>query len=194
MEQDQLFILTRLKKGHESAFRVVYDRYHQRIYGFSLKFTHSAEDAQEVVQNTFIKLWQHRAQIDPKQPLEPYLYQIAKNENLKFLQKVARNKDLRDQLHQRMNSLVSTTEQEVIFTEYTAIAQQAIALLPPKRKLVYELSHQQGKTTREIATYMGTTPQTVRQQLAQALHFIKIYLKQHADLSLGLLMALLAQF
>ncbi|MGB3585227.1 MAG: hypothetical protein WBA23_01745 [Tunicatimonas sp.] len=49
MEQDQFFNLTRLRKGHEPFFRAVYDHYHQRIYGFSLKFTHSAEDVQEVV-------------------------------------------------------------------------------------------------------------------------------------------------
>lgn len=195
MDSDQKFsvILNRLKKGYEDAFRIVYDRYHQQIYGFSLKFTHSPEDARGIVQNTFTKLWQHRTQLDPQRPLEPYLYQIAKNENLKFLQKAAQNKTLREHLYQRMDSSTSTVEQEIILAEYTSIAQRAIDLLPPKRKLVYEMAQQQGKTTREIASYMGITPQTVRFQLAQALRFIKLYLKQHADLSLGVLLTLLAR-
>ncbi|MGD1891988.1 MAG: RNA polymerase sigma factor [Cyclobacteriaceae bacterium] len=196
MSSDQNFfnVLDRLKKGREDAFRVVYDRYHQQIYGFSLKFTHSPEDALEIVQNTFTKLWQHRTQIDPQRPLEPYLYQIAKNENLKFLQKAAQHKTLREHLYQQMNPPASTVEQDLILAEYTSIAQQAIDLLPPNRKLVYEIAQQQGMTTREIAAYMGITPQTVRLQLAQALRFIKLYLKRHADLSLALLLAFAARF
>ncbi|MEM8967643.1 MAG: RNA polymerase sigma-70 factor [Bacteroidota bacterium] len=193
MNREQPTIITRLKKGHQDAFRAIYDRYHQQIYGFSLKFTHSPEDAQEITQNIFYRLWQHRTKIDPQRPLEPYLYQIAKNENLKFLRKVAQDKSLRDQLYQQMNDSTPTAEQEMIFAEYTSIAQRAISLLPPKRKLVYEMAQQQGKTIREIASLMEITPQTARFQLTQAISFIKHYLKQHADLTLTLIVALLTQ-
>ena len=191
---DASYLVSRLRKGDERAFRTLYDTYHQRLYGFSLKFTHSSEDAQEVVQNTFLKLWEYRARLDPKRPLEPYLYQIAKNENLKYLQKVARNAPLREAAYQQMKSASSTVEQDVIFAEYEAIAERAVASLPPKRKLVYEMAHQQGKTVKEIAATMGISSQTVRTQLTQALQAIKVYLKQHADISFSLAFALLTRF
>lgn len=184
-------LVSRLRKSDEQAFRTLYDTYHQRLYAFSLKFTHSSEDAQEIVQNTLLKLWQNRARLDAQRPLEPYLYRIAKNENLKFLHKVAHHHSLRTVMHQRMSTTAASPEQDTIFDEYQAIAKQAIALLPPKRKLVYEMTHQQGKTVKEIAAAMGVSSQTVRTQLNQALQSIRGYLKQHADISFGLLLALL---
>ena len=180
-----------LQQGDEHAFRALYDTYHQRLYQFSLRFTHSSEDAKEIVQNTFLKLWQHRARLDPQRPLEPYLYRVAKNENLKFLQKIAHHHDLQKMVYQRMEVTAASPEQDAIFVEYQIIAAQAIAALPPKRKLVYEMMHEQGKTVKEIAAVMGISVQTVRTQLSQALQSIRGYLKQHADISL--LLALLTE-
>ena len=184
-------LVNRLKKSDEQAFRRLYDTYHQRLFAFSLKFTHSSEDAKEIVQNTLLKLWQNRGRLDASCPLEPYLYQIAKNENLKYLNKVANRNSLRVVMHQRMSATTASPEEDAIFGEYQAIAERAIALLPPKRKLVYEMMHQQGKTVKEIAAAMGVSAQTVRTQLNQALQSIRGYLKQHADISFGLLLALL---
>lgn len=184
---DTTSLVNRLNKGDELAFRKLYDTYHQRLCAFSYKFTHSWEEAQEVVQNVFLKLWEHRRRLDPNRPLEPYLYRIAKNENLKYLQKVARSSTLREAIHQRMQSAASSAEQNLIFAEYEAIAERAVASLPPKRRLVYEMAHQQGKTVKEIATAMGISSQTVRTQLAQALQSIRVYLEQHTDISFVLL-------
>ncbi len=184
-------LVNRLKKSDEQAFRRLYDTYHQRLFAFSLKFTHSSEDAKEIVQNTLLKLWQNRHRLDASRPVEPYLYQIAKNENLKYLNKVAHRNSLQVVMHQRMSSSTASPEEDAIFGEYQAIAERAIALLPPKRKLVYEMMHQQGKTVKEIAAAMGVSAQTVRTQLNQALQSIRGYLKQHADISFGLLLALL---
>lgn len=191
---DIFLLVNQLKGGDERAFRTLYDTYHQRLYGFSLQFTHSPEDAKEVVQNTFLKLWEHRARLDAERSLEPYLYRIAKNENLKYLRKIARRHHLREAAHRRMEPAVASVEQDVIFAEYEAIAERALAKLPPKRRLVYEMAHQQGKTVKEIATAMGTSSQTVRTQLIQALHTIRGYLKQYADIGFSLWLALLTEF
>lgn len=182
----------RLQQGDEKAFRQVYDTYHQRLYAFSLRFTRAPEDAKEVVQNTFLKLWQHRARLDAARPLEPYLYRIAKNENLKFLQKAAHHHVGQEAISPRNERTAASPEQEMIFAEYQAAAGRAIASLPPKRKLVYEMTHQQGKSVNEVAFAMGISAQTVRTQLAQALQSIRVYLKQHANITL-LLAALLAK-
>ena len=184
-------LVSRLKKSDEQAFRSLV-RYVSPAPLRLLAEVHPLFGrCQEVVQTTLIKLWQNRARLDAGRPLEPYLYRIAKTENLKYLQRVAHHHSQRAVMHQRMSPTTASPEQDTIFNEYQAIAARAIALLPPKRKLVYEMTHQQGKTVEEIATAMGVSSQTVRTQLTQALQSIRGYLKQHTDISFGVLLALL---
>ncbi len=184
---------TLLKRGDARAFRTLYDTHHHKLYNFSLTFTHSSDDAKEVVQNVFYRLWQYRKSIDPKRPIEPYLFRIAKHENMKFLKEIAKRDDLCRVMYERMQLSTASPEQDIIFEEYQIIAQQAIQALPPKRRLVYEMSCQQGKDANEIAHVMNISPKTVRVQLMQAIRFIRGYIKQHADLSLSALITFLYQ-
>ncbi|MEQ9438695.1 MAG: RNA polymerase sigma-70 factor [Cyclobacteriaceae bacterium] len=188
-----LLLAEKLRKGDKQAFRQVYDRYHQQLYAFSLRFTRSSEDAKEVVQAVFLNLWKYRSNLKSHRSLEPYLYQIARNENLKLLQKIAKDTSLREKMSQRLPLSSLRTEEEIVYSEYEAIARKAIALLPPKRKLIYEMTYQQGKTVKEVAVAMGISVQTVRTQLSQAINAIKNYLQQHADISFGMVCALLPQ-
>ncbi len=172
--QDEKLIIKRLKNGDEQAFRTIYDVYHLKLYSFSLKFVHDPETAREIVQNVLLKIWRNRSTLNLKLSFQAYLFKIARNENYKYLKKAAREDSLKEELIQRALPTQSTVEDHLIFTEYQAMAHKAIELLPPKRRLVFEMA-QQGLTHEEIALELGISVHTVRAQLANATQSVKDY-------------------
>lgn len=172
--QHDAYIVKRLKKGDEQAFRAIYDSYHHKLYNFSLKFVHADETAKEIVQNVFLKIWHNRRKLNPQLSFQAYLFKIAKHENFKYLKKAARDASLKEELIHRCLSTAAPVEDDLLFSEYQAMASKAIALLPPKRRLVFELA-QQGLTLEEIAQELGISVHTVRSQLAHATRSVKDY-------------------
>lgn len=171
--QDEAHIV-KLKQGEEQAFRIVFDTYHHRLFTFSMKFVHDEETAKEIVQNVFLKVWRNRRKLNPALSFQAYLFKIAKHENFKYLKKAARDASLKEELIHRCLSATTPIEDDLIFTEYQAIANKAIALLPPKRRLVFEMA-QQGLTHGEIARELGISVHTVRSQLAHATQSVKAH-------------------
>ena len=184
--------LTRVKRGDERAFRELYNALHQSMYAFSLRFTHSSDDAKEVVQNVFLRLWKYRSRIDPSQPIEPYLYQITKHENLKFLRQAARQATLREHAPPLPASRAGG-EDGLILAEYLCTAEQAMATLPPKRRLVFQMAMQEERSIQEIAAEMEVNAQTVRTQLTRAVQTVKQYLKRHTDIGVSIALWLITK-
>ena len=181
--KDEKQIVKRLKQGDETAFRTLYDSYHPRLYSFSLKFVHDPEAAREIVQDVFLKIWSNRRTLNPQLSFPAYLFKIAKHENFKYLKNAARETSLKEELIRRALPLQFLPEDQLIFTEYQAMAEKAIQLLPPKRRLVFEMA-QQGLTHDEIALELGISVHTVRAQLTHATQSVKDYFMRFAGVAL----------
>ena len=184
-------LVKRLQQDDELAFGQLYERYHQPVFRFSMAFVHQREEASEIVQNVFLKVWQHRHRIDPTRPLEPYLYTIAKNESLQCLKKIAREA-LQKKALSSTPAFSPSADHDLIFAEYQALADEAIRTLPPKRQLIFQMFRQEGKSHREIAQAMGVSLPTVRSQLAEATKAVKTYLRRHIDIAFTVLASLLS--
>lgn len=170
--QQEAHIVKRLKQGDEQAFRTVFEMYHHKLFNFSLKFVHDEETAKEIVQNVLLKIWCNRRKLNPQLSFQAYLFKIARHENFKYLKKAARDASLKEELIHRCLSSTTPVEDDFLFKEYQVMASEAIALLPPKRRVVFEMM-QQGFTHEEIAQELGISVHTVRSQLANATQSIK---------------------
>ena len=82
-------ILQRVSQGDERAFAALFNHYHQRLGLHIYKITHSADLAEEVVQDVFLKIWLHRELLDGVENFPVYLYVIYKNAALNCLKKTA---------------------------------------------------------------------------------------------------------
>src|SRR4030095_7127394 len=74
-----------IKRGDEFAYEQVYIRYREKVYFYFLKKTKSDEDAKDLLQVTFLKLWQYRQSLSPDYLLEQHLFQIARNVFIDYL-------------------------------------------------------------------------------------------------------------
>ena len=168
----------------EQDFNRIYDKYKNVIYGYSFKFLHSSVYAQEIVQEVFLKIWKHRHTLDPKLSFKSYIFKIARNQVLNFLRKATYEKNLAEEIFYQSQQVHNQTENEIISKDYNRILDLAIQSLPARRKLIYQMCRHNGLSHEEIATQLGLSKNTVKDQIVKALKSIRHYLKTHADISL----------
>jgi len=171
--------------GSEQAFFQIYTQYHSSIYHFAFKYLKSEEIAEDITHDTFLRLWQYRANIHPEKPLINYLYRIARNVLFKELKKYKGNLLLKERLiaeYQNQQLLAPCVHSAYEFREYNRILEQAISDLPPQRQRVFKLCKQEGKSYKETAIQLGISAYTVKEHLTLAMKSIKEYFIANGDL------------
>jgi RNA polymerase sigma-70 factor (family 1) len=175
-------LLAQIAQGDQRAFQVIYDHYHQNVYTFALWYLKSAPDAEEVVQEVFLKLWLNAHSIGQLNSLQKYLRTIAGNRALDILRQKARRLKLVP-ISQDENTHPShnETEESILLNDYRQILQLGIQQLPQQQKLVYQLCSEQGYKNDEVAIRLNLSPSTVRTHKKLALRFLREYLIKHTD-------------
>ncbi len=168
--------------GNERAFRELFDRYQDRLYQYIFRMVKSAEVAEELVMDVFLKLWQGRDMLPEIQNLNGFLFKVAFTKTMDFFRSAARNKKFVDLLSDRI-VLASSTDihGDMILKEYEAQLRQAISLLPPRRKLIFELNREGNLSHDEIARQLDISKSTVANSIVEARQFIKEYLLKNID-------------
>lgn len=168
----------RLQAGDEAAFKEAFDLYGRKIFGLAYHFLKNHEQSREVVQETMLKLWEHRGNINITLPLAPYLYTIARRITLNMLRQVATSRSATEKLWQQVCLHHNETEETVISTDLQRIADKALQLLPWQQQQVFRLSRLEGLTYEEIAARMGISAHTVKYHLSGALKTLRKYFTQ----------------
>ena len=163
-----------LKYGDELYFRQVFDQYHQKLYFFILYKTKSDYLAEEVVQMAFTKLWQCRHTLHEEYTISTQLFRIATT----ILIDLLRKHSTRDAVTARLDMLdiergIDSTNEKMRGAELQKQISEAVNDLPPVRKLVFEMSREQGMTYREIAATLSVSSKTVEAHIYKALKQIK---------------------
>lgn len=169
-------IWRRLAAGDEAAFTALFYHYNRRIYPFVLRKVKSDVTAEEIIQETFLKLWASREQIAVMHSPDGYLYRIAVNFTLDHLRKQARSQDFLDTLKNSAWQAPVHIEQHLYYRETKLALEKALEQLPAQRKTIY-LLRQEGFTYEEIAAQLQISPNTVRNQLVSAFRSIREYLQ-----------------
>lgn len=176
-------LLNQLLNGDVWAFREIYESYQGKVFLFALRLTKSKADAEEVVQEVFVKLWEKRAGIQIEKNFNAYILTITRNLILDKLKKAARDKKIQQKIYHNMQELQKIDANALIEKEIARLHRQAIDLLSPRKKEIYILSREEELTYEEIAQKLGISVNTVRNQMSDALKSIREFLSQHPDLA-----------
>lgn len=166
-------LLQQLRKGNKKAFEIIYVKYSKILGFFLVGYLKSLDDAEEVIQDTFLKVWENRQSIDPDLNFKNYLLKISKH---LFLNKL-RRKNVEDNYRNSYIEICSeqdnSTEDGIILSDYENFYLKAINNLPPKRRDIFLLSRKQGLTYNEIAKTMNISHKTVEKQMSEALRYLR---------------------
>jgi len=183
-------VLLRMMQGDESAFTKIYRHYHASLYVYLLRFCKVPSLAEDLVHDVFLKVWEIRDRINPELSFTGYLYRIARNHVIKTIDKLATDKNFRDQLFSQLDD-VSTVqpEQQVRAKEYDRLFQEALVRMPPQRLNVFKLCRQEGKSYDEVALLLGISRNAVKKHMVLGMRFIYDYVHRHGDILLAIYLA-----
>jgi RNA polymerase sigma-70 factor, ECF subfamily len=173
-------IVKQLKEGDLDAFHLVYDHYWSDLLLFALHFLKRREEAEEAVQDIFLKLWEKRQLIDEGLSFNGFVFVVAKRilvNKIKLKSKYKFIEVAEDVITK------SDTEDPLICQELLALSEKAISLLPSKREQIFRMSRERGLSHNDIAQELGISQKTVENQIILAMKGIKEYLGRHSDYS-----------
>ncbi len=161
-----------LKEGDLQAFNELFAQYGKRLYHFSLGYLKSAENAEEIVQEVFMKIWDNRLELSAQKSLESFLFTIARNGILNTIRKSKSEQAYLNyvKIHPGKHVLL---DEELNFNELEKAYHQAIEQLSPRRKEIFLLSREKAFSNAEIAEKMNISVKTVENQMTSAISEIK---------------------
>jgi RNA polymerase sigma-70 factor (ECF subfamily) len=189
MVRDNNQLIGLLEDGGEASFKVVYNHFYSRLYFFVSEYIPNKDMVENILQDTFLALWEKRSQLKPGTNLNAYLYTIAKNNSLKKLRDQKYKQAVFDpaqlsewELELHAGALGKLDTSEFLFSEIEAIIQDTLESLPPQCKTVFEMSRFQHRKNSEIAEELGLSLKTVEGHMTKAIKVFKHSLKDYLPL------------
>lgn len=184
-------LVEKLRKGDIEAFDAVFEKYGNRLFGFALKYLKSKEEAEELVQDVFLKIWENRKKLMKDSSLKSYLFTISYHNICKIFRKKQLQGKLRDEIG-LVSDISVDAEEQINYAFTLEQIEQLIGQLPPKQKLIFLKSRKEGKSTREIAEELHLAPGTVDNHISATLKFLRKHISG-SNLALSLLFTVFLQ-
>lgn len=178
MTESELLRLLSNPNSKTRGFTYLFDLYKQRLYHHIHSITHNHQYTDDVLQNTFIKVYQHIDHFEGKSSLYTWLYRIASNEALSFLKKEAKHQQISiDELRLSTLNKHQTTD-DLDIPKIEKKLSKALVQLPHRQAMVFSMHHDQHLKLKEIAVILETSLGNVKSLHHLAQKKIKTILKQ----------------
>jgi RNA polymerase sigma-70 factor (family 1) len=175
--------------GNDRAFNVLFKRYFNKLYQFSLRYVKDTVVAEELVMDLLLQIWEKRYNIKTDGEIGPYIFKAMKNTLFNHLRKKTNAYiELADVPENLLQATASVEDLE--FKELTLVHRQALENLSPQRRRVFELSRNENMPHKEIATHLNISVNTVENHISASLQFIRKRFKVYSDVVIVLIICL----
>ncbi|RKR84060.1 RNA polymerase sigma-70 factor (ECF subfamily) [Mucilaginibacter gracilis] len=181
-------LLIALKAGDESAFKAVFDLYFKRMFAFCYKMLKNREQAEEVVNDTFLSVWTNRHKLNIEFPIAPYLYTINRRLTLNALRQIATSQKAINELWLTIEKISNDTEESILLNDLQRFTDEALQILSPQQQIVFKMSRYEHLNYDEIAEKLNLSRNTVKNHLIAALKTLRNYFSQ-SDLNFFILIS-----
>jgi RNA polymerase sigma-70 factor (ECF subfamily) len=167
-------LLILIREGDMIAFYNIYERYCKRLYGFVLRYIKNEADAEEIVQDVFVKIWEARSKIDVYSSFESFLFTIAYNSTISLFRKRVSEKKYLEYLKllQHLEKAPDLID-EIQFNDLNRKVQALLNELTQRQKEIFLLSREEGLSHEEIAKKLNISINTVKKHMVNTLAFLK---------------------
>lgn len=159
------------RAGDHGAFDTLFLGYYDKIRYFIKGIVRTEQDAEELTQDIFVKMWDNREKVDPDRSVSSLMYTLARNSALNFIKhKYVQQSYLKTLPDEPFEG---GSEEQLYAKEIELIIKMTVAGMSEQRRRIYEMSREKGITNDEIADKLGITKKTVENQLTLALKDIR---------------------
>jgi RNA polymerase sigma factor (sigma-70 family) len=142
---DDIELVEKLQKGDIEAFDLLYEKYSGKLYCFGLKYLKSTDEAQELVQSVFLKLWENYKTLKKESSFKSYLFTIAYNDICKLFRKRSYNQKFIDETLYENSQSSSQSEESIDYQSVLTRVRKIIDNLPERQRTIFEKSRFEGK-------------------------------------------------
>jgi RNA polymerase sigma-70 factor (ECF subfamily) len=170
-----------LRKGSHKAFNAIYDMYADKLFGFVFAHTKSREMANDLVQETFLKLWIMRESLSVEGSLLAMLFTISHNKMIDTFRAQINKVEFEDYIEFSENAEMedNAIERKIYYDDFLKAIKLCKNLLPNRQMEIFEMSRENGKSIEEIASELKISEQTVKNQLTSALKMLRAELVKY---------------
>lgn len=173
-----------LRDNNPQAFKVLYEKYAPKLHAFSNRFNFTHEEAEEIVQETFIRIWQNRQSIDPDKSFNTFLITIAKH---LIYNQIRHNSYKVKYANEKKSGIEKITANAVTERELQKLIHKGMGHLPDRCRKIFSKSRIDGLSNGEIANEMNISKSTVENQLNKALKKMRLYLQHNGFKSFSII-------
>ncbi len=167
-------LITRFREGDMQAFDTIYNFFNRKLYAFVLKILKIEDDAREIVQDVFIKLWETRERVKSVSLFNSYLFTIAYNTSIDLVRKRINEKKYVEYINSlQKNYSLDETIDKMDYDTLNKEIEHLIEKLPLKQREVYKLSRIENLSHKEIAGKLKISVNTVENHISKALQFLR---------------------
>lgn len=171
-----------LKSGDHKSYEVLFRHFYTPLCNYANSILHDPDEAEDMVQKVFCKLWDQRESIEIHTSVKSYLYRIVHNDCLnKIKQQNVRAEHNQHYLYEK-ETLSNQVENTVLMNELEQQIETIINTMPPRCREVFTLSRHQQLSYKEIAQKLQITSNTVETQIVKALRILRVGLKEYLPL------------
>lgn len=173
-------LLREAANANEQAFANLVTPLFDHLFGFALSVTKSTVIAEEVVQDVFMQIWQHREELPAIENIQGWIFTIARNKAYNAFQKQLNDRITLKQLDDFFAIAPGSSEDRVLLKESEALVRKAVAVLPEQQAQVFMLSRMQHLSLDEIAQQLQISKETVKKHLTRALKSVRAFIALEA--------------
>ena len=180
-------IVKSLQQGDERAFELLFKMYYKKLCVYANNYLHHKEESENIVKDSFVKIWEKRNELQIETSLSGYLYTTVRNHAINYLQRERRKnsflKTANEDFEQEYESFLSCTEDypvaNLILQDINDQIRKVVNSLPPQCREVFTLSRFEMLSHEEISERTGITVATIKTQIVRALAKLRVELAEY---------------
>lgn len=166
-------LLQRLAGEDAIAFEMLFTHYEEALKIFLLRYVKVPAIAEDLSQEVFSKIWESRSRMPELKSFRAFLFTIARNHTLNFLQRASRVDGAIAMIIRHLPKQVYSADEDLQNQEYANWLQTILAGMSPQMRQVFQLVRQEHKTYQEVAELTGISRNTVKKHMVRSMKLIK---------------------
>jgi RNA polymerase sigma-70 factor (ECF subfamily) len=182
MQVSDEFLIQKIQEGDKDSFEQLFRNYYGQLCSYAQGYVKNPQVAEDQVQEVFVNIWEQKEDWNPQGTIKSYLYKAVRNQSLNYLKHVKVVEEWKQKKASTRNpSPFPPTEKRVDYDQIKRWVQEAVLLLPEKRRTIYKLSRDHGLTYLEISKALNISVKTVETQMGRSLEHLRSWLKDKIE-------------
>jgi RNA polymerase sigma-70 factor, ECF subfamily len=179
MEGNDAAVVAQVLAGDEDAYRILVERHSRSIFRLAYRMTANEQDAEDVVQETFLRAYRQLKRFESRSNFGTWLYRIAVNCSLDLIRKRRRQDDSpsdpssEEEAMYQLRDEAPTPDRFVLGAEIQKKVDSVLSTLGPKERAAFSLRHFEGMSIEEIGLVLGLRPSAIKNNIFRAVHKLR---------------------